>query len=321
MSTTITQYGNAAARAAISLTTTGTSGAATYSSTTGVFNIPNYGSALSNYVSIGGTETITGAKTFTNQIVLKESTAATDYTKGLIFPNNPYGGAGDSSGLRIYPDLSVGAEAQVLELYVKNDVPPSPNTDRINFAAPNNNLVTINNNRIWNVGNLPNPVDTGSTQTISGQKSFTSNLLVGTSTDNGSGAKLQVSGASTYTGNLSTSGVYSGRTTNGQAFGTSNGVDSDFGIFVQTGNIAFTNTGTSSGFSFALGGSTKFSISNTVATFANSVKSSQFNLSALNTAPASATATGTTGEIRITSTFIYVCTATNTWVRASLSTW
>lgn len=42
---------------------------------------------------------------------------------------------------------------------------------------------------------------------------------------------------------------------------------------------------------------------------------------ALDTAPASATATGTTGEIRITSTHIYVCIATNTWVRAALATW
>ncbi len=51
------------------------------------------------------------------------------------------------------------------------------------------------------------------------------------------------------------------------------------------------------------------------------------NLSALGlnvtagTAPASATATGTAGEIRITSTFIYYCTATNTWVRSALTTW
>lgn len=42
---------------------------------------------------------------------------------------------------------------------------------------------------------------------------------------------------------------------------------------------------------------------------------------ALDTAPASATATGTTGEIRVTATHIYVCTATNTWVRTALATW
>jgi hypothetical protein len=50
-------------------------------------------------------------------------------------------------------------------------------------------------------------------------------------------------------------------------------------------------------------------------------QSTQYKLSALNTAPSSATDTGTTGEIRITSGFIYVCIATNTWVRSALATW
>lgn len=52
-----------------------------------------------------------------------------------------------------------------------------------------------------------------------------------------------------------------------------------------------------------------------------SVKATQYRLSALNTAPASATDTGTLGEMRITSGYIYICTATNTWVRAALATW
>ena len=51
------------------------------------------------------------------------------------------------------------------------------------------------------------------------------------------------------------------------------------------------------------------------------VTNSQYKLSALNTAPASATATGTTGEIRIDANYIYVCVATNTWKRTALSTW
>lgn len=47
----------------------------------------------------------------------------------------------------------------------------------------------------------------------------------------------------------------------------------------------------------------------------------KLNLRALNTAPSSSTDTGTAGEIRITATYIYVCTATNTWVRSALTTW
>lgn len=37
--------------------------------------------------------------------------------------------------------------------------------------------------------------------------------------------------------------------------------------------------------------------------------------------PASAVATGTTGTIAWDATHIYVCVATNTWVRADLATW
>lgn len=51
------------------------------------------------------------------------------------------------------------------------------------------------------------------------------------------------------------------------------------------------------------------------------ISASQYKLSSLNTAPTSATATGTVGEIRVTATHIYVCTATNTWVRTALTTW
>ena len=50
-------------------------------------------------------------------------------------------------------------------------------------------------------------------------------------------------------------------------------------------------------------------------------EANQFKVPALNTAPASNTAAGVTGEIRITATHIYVCTATNVWVRTVLSTW
>ena len=51
------------------------------------------------------------------------------------------------------------------------------------------------------------------------------------------------------------------------------------------------------------------------------IKCTQFKLSGMNTAPAFPGDTGTTGEIRITGSHIYVCTATNNWVRAALSVW
>lgn len=39
------------------------------------------------------------------------------------------------------------------------------------------------------------------------------------------------------------------------------------------------------------------------------------------TAPASASATGTVGEVRFGASYIYVCTATNTWKRVAIATW
>jgi hypothetical protein len=63
-------FTDARARAAITLTTTGTSGAATYSA--GVLNIPNYAPDLSGYVTLGTAQTISGAKTFSETLrVLK----------------------------------------------------------------------------------------------------------------------------------------------------------------------------------------------------------------------------------------------------------
>lgn len=39
------------------------------------------------------------------------------------------------------------------------------------------------------------------------------------------------------------------------------------------------------------------------------------------TAPASAGDTGTAGEIRVVSGFIYCCVATDTWQRVAIATW
>jgi hypothetical protein len=80
-------------------------------------------------------------------------------------------------------------------------------------------------------------------------------------------------------------------------------------------NYYSTTVGSTGGVTFnAVGSGASF-------TFSDNVISTQYRLSALNAAPASASDTGTAGEIRITADYIYVCTATNTWVRTSLATW
>ena len=54
---------------------------------------------------------------------------------------------------------------------------------------------------------------------------------------------------------------------------------------------------------------------------AGGITGQSLNVIALNTAPASASAAGVLGEIRVTAAYIYVCSATNTWVRTALATW
>lgn len=53
---------------------------------------------------------------------------------------------------------------------------------------------------------------------------------------------------------------------------------------------------------------------------ANTLFVANLNVVALNL-PATASANGTTGEIRVSNSHIYVCVANNTWKRTELSTW
>lgn len=46
-----------------------------------------------------------------------------------------------------------------------------------------------------------------------------------------------------------------------------------------------------------------------------------FQLKEFDEAPASATAPGEEGEVRITKTAIYVCTDQDTWVKVDIATW
>jgi len=88
---------------AITLTTTGSSGAATLIGAT--LNIPNYGNALSDYVTLATTQTITGQKTFSSNILANNflyvreqnaSTLLTNYTQ--IQANSTFFGFSNGAG-------------------------------------------------------------------------------------------------------------------------------------------------------------------------------------------------------------------------------
>jgi hypothetical protein len=89
--------------------------------------------------------------------------------------------------------------------------------------------------------------------------------------------------------------------------------------------ILFTETYDANAASPVIGNPTRSTLisdlGGSITSFPNSIKTNQLKLSSLNTAPASATAAGVLGEIRITASYIYVCSATNVWVRSSLASW
>ena len=133
-------FTNARARSSITLTTTGTSGAATYNSTTGALNIPNYSPDLSGYVPTSRTLTINGTTydlsanrswTITAGITGSGTNGQVTYWNGTssvtgstAFTFSPNGelyiapsntaGSGIAVGMNLNPTLIAGANNDVL---------------------------------------------------------------------------------------------------------------------------------------------------------------------------------------------------------------
>jgi hypothetical protein len=131
-------FTNARARTAISLTTTGTSGAATYNNTTGVLNVPQYQSVLTNPVT--GTGTTNYVSKFTGTSTVGNS---------QIFDNGTNVGIGTTS-----PSYKLDVEGDVgINDYIQH------NGDNSRIGFPSNDviaLVTANAERmrITSAGNV-----------------------------------------------------------------------------------------------------------------------------------------------------------------------
>jgi hypothetical protein len=175
-------------QSAITLTTTGTSGAATFSSNT--LNIPNYGSALSGYLPLTGgtlTGTLVGTSVILSGNVTAGGTIATTSSSGVSFintsitTNNAYirlvgsahgfiAGREGSAGGQIF----IGASAYA-------SVIGSESTDPLQFATNNTVVATITSG---------------------------GNVLIGTTTN--SGYKLDVNGTGRFSGQTSIGGTILG---------------------------------------------------------------------------------------------------------------
>lgn len=164
---------------------------------------------------------------------------------------------------------------------------------------------------------------TAANNVISAQSSAAQYVqLIMQNTSNNSGASTDIvvnNDISTDSTNYGSFGMNSSTFTGSGAFNQANNVY----LWAQNADLAI-GTGTSNAIHFLVnnGATDALTIDTSGNTTASGiVKSTQFKLSALNTAPASASATGTIGDIRIVDGYIYVCVATNTWKRTALTTW
>ena len=162
-----------------------------------------------------------------------------------------------------------------------------------------------------------------------------------------SGTGLGVNAASTFTGNLLdlqvngtsrvrvTSGgnIYMGGQNTGLEY-YSNGLlllaNTSYPIFVETSRTRFAPTHE---IAWAASGTTSYGIAadiGLVRSGTNTVKVTNGSsgdgtisgqLRSVGTAPATAASTGTAGDVRYDASFVYICTATNTWKRAAITTW
>lgn len=159
--------------------------------------------------------------------------------------------------------------------------------------------------------------------------------IITASTNGVERARIDSSGVPTFTQSVNSSVTYLTQTNNGTASGTGLKITAQSGAYVGKFDIAaagaLAQLGTETNHPFLLitnnveaarfDSSGNFLIGTTT-TGASKLVVADDSIQ-VNTAktPASASATGTTGQIAWDASYIYVCTATNTWRRVAHGTW
>jgi len=292
--TSNTVYG----RQSLSLNTTGASNTAVGlnalgSVTTGSLNT-GLGFASGQYTSDG----VTFNSTSDSSVYLGNNTKSSGngQTNQIVIGYNAIGAGSNTATL---------GNTSITQTILRGAV--TTNGSFINSTAPATNALLANG------ATLANPISgTGTTGYLS---KFTASGTIGNSIVSESGSMLNVAGTARFKEGVGTYYAEAGSDTNYSFF---RGGNSGLGTLVYDilGKGVFMQPFSGS---LIVGGLTDNGVDRIQSN--GSILATQYKISALNTAPASATATGTTGEIRITAGFIYVCTATNTWVRTALATW
>ena len=292
--------------------------------TTGHSNTANGFQALQNSTA-GSSNTATGV-----QALLANTTAANNTANGRSALQNNTTGANNTA---------VGGSAG---RFITGGVTTNTITNNSIFIGYDTRAAANNQTNQIVIGYQETGL--GSNTTIIGNSSTVTTalrgrLILGTTTDNGVN-QLQVTGSATVTTSVSAESIVGTRTstvsgTNGSLIGrdltnTAKRIDIGYAAGINGGYISvqeagvdwrplFINPISSIAASVIIGKTTDDGV-NKLQVVGN-VLASQFRLSALNTAPATAASAGTLGEIRIDADYIYVCTATNTWKRVAIATW
>jgi hypothetical protein len=226
-----------------SLTTTGTSGAATL--VANVLNIPNYTTDLSAYVTLATTQTITGVKTFSTY---------SKFDGGIILKNNVSASLAGYVGLSAYSasgnkGINIDFDTYSCNLFFNGTLPYS-------YTFPNaNGTIALTSD----IPSLTGYVTLATTQTISGAKTFSAAL-------NGTSAIFTstISAGDTITITApasSTALALLGRSTDNYSalrFKSNNGVTTYATIYSNASDLVFENNG-SPRLTIASGGSSTFS--------------------------------------------------------------
>lgn len=213
---------------ALTLTTTGTSGAATLVGST--LNIPQYQSVLTNPVTGTGTTNylpkFTGASTIGNSNVIDNGTTVSVLNSAYT---DVFRVGSSSNSLYFYPD---GGSVNIM-------TGAGFSGSGITFAGGSNYL-DFNTNSLFRM-----------------RLSTAGNLLIGTTTDNG--ARLQVSGTATFSSNVTAGGNFlmpagSGLAWSGDASRIITPEDNVSGALIQTPGIIRLNAGGSERMRITSGG-------------------------------------------------------------------
>lgn len=157
---------------------------------------------------------------------------------------------------------------------------------------------------------------TGSSNTFVGTSSGANNIGAdyNTALGNNSGSNLDTGGDNIFLG------FNSGRFISGGSVGLTEATNS---IFIGSRSKASADAQTNQiviGYNATGLGNNTTSIGN-ASTTVTGLFGNIILLNGMGTAPASASATGVAGTIIVTATYIYVCTATDTWKRVAIATW